>query len=501
MSTRPARPLRPPPGWRRRAESQWFRLQARLEGDAADRALPWVAAGILFVLFFTLAEARVRSLDAGPDLAAAAQGAWLIGHGHAPELSVTGSNLLAQHLPIGIYPIAYLTRLLPTIPTLLALQAAGLACGVVPLWRIARRIAELRVGAALALAVAYGASPTLNNLNLADFHFAAVAVAPLLGATYLALRGERWRTFAVVSFAAVVWSAELALVIAGLGVLIALRGDRRRGGITIAAGLLWTVFAVLVLEPRFGSTGFIAPGAFKGYGSNAFSIVGGMLIHPHKVLGDLLAEDNIRLIVGLLAPLLFLPVLAPRYLVPAIPLQVLYLVADVNVRGNGTNEFGLPLTVFAFVAAAFALNRIGRRSIERVVVDRRVLIALTVAAIGFFCTDAVNSPYQRPWKWGREDAADAARHEAVEGIGSTSAVRASGRLLPLMAERRAVFDLGPTPDAATASRGVTRVIVDDQDVHWTPAQEAAFASGLASRDFVVTFDDQGVRVYTSITGS
>ena len=71
---------------------------------------------------------------------------------------------------------------------------------------------------------------------------------------------------------------------------------------------------MLVLEPRFGSTGFIAPGAFRAYGSNAFSIAGGMLIHPNRVLGDLLDEDNVRLIVGLLAPLLFLPVLAPRYL-------------------------------------------------------------------------------------------------------------------------------------------------------------------------------------------
>ena len=67
--------------------------------------------------------------------------------------------------------------------------------------------------------------------------------------------------------------------------------------------------------------GFIAPGAFRAYGSNAFSIAGGMLIHPNRVLGDLLDEDNVRLIIGLLAPLLFLPVLAPRYLIPAMGLD------------------------------------------------------------------------------------------------------------------------------------------------------------------------------------
>jgi uncharacterized membrane protein len=478
-----------------------MRWQARLEAGWADRYGPWIAAGVLAILYFTLAEARVRSLDAGGDLAAAAQGVWLIGHGHSPDLTITGTHLLAQHLPIGMYPVAYLTRVLPAIPTLLALQALGLALGVVPLWAIARRVAGLRVGAAIALTVAYGASPTLNNLNLSDFHPAAIAVAPLLGAIYLALRG-RWRSFAIVSASAVIWSAELGLVIAGIGVLILLQGERRIGTRTIVAGLGWTVVAVLVLEPRFGSTGFIAPGAFKAYGSTAFSIAGGMLIHPHKVVGDLLDEENIRLIVALLAPLLFLPVLAPRYLVPALPLQALYLVADVPVRGNGTNEFGLPLTVFAFVAATFALARMGRRSIERVVVDRRVLIALAVAAIGFFCTDALNSPYQRPWKWGREDAADHARHEVADAIPQSTAVRSSATVLPLLAERSNVYALGAAPDAVAATRnGVDRVVVTRQDVSWSTDQWRDFASGMGREQFVLTFESEGVKVYTRLSSA
>ncbi len=434
MSTRPR------PDWRRRVESQWLRWGARLESEWTDRYFPWIAGAVLFFLYLSLAEARVRSVDVGPDLAAAAQGAWLIAHGHAPDLTVTGTNLLAQHLPVGMYPIGWMTRVLPTIPTLLALQAAGLAFGVVPLWRIARRVADLRAGAALALIVAYGASPTINNLNLADFHPSAVAVAPLLAATYAALR-KQWGVFFLWSVATLIWSAELGLVIAGIGLLVAILGDRGAGVLIIIFGLAWAIIAVLVLEPRFGSTGFIAPGAFRAYGSNAFSIAGGMLIHPNKVLGDLFEEDNVRLIIGLLAPLLFLPVLAPRFLIPAMGLTALFLVADVDVRGNGTNEFGLPLTVFAFVAAAFALNRMGRPSIDKILVDRRVLIALSVAAIGFFCIDAVNSPYQRPWDWGRQDATDAARHDAVELVGETTAVRASPNILPLVAERGAVYPL------------------------------------------------------------
>jgi uncharacterized membrane protein len=288
-------------------------------------------------------------------------------------------------------------------------------------------------------------------------------------------------------------------VVAGLGVLIIFMGDRKIGTIAIVAGLAWTVIAVLVLEPRYGSTGFIAPGAFKAYGSTAFSIVGGMIVHPHKVLGDLLDAENIRLIVALLAPLLFLPVLAPRFLVPALGLEALYLIADVPVRGNGTNEFGLPLTIFAFVAAIFALNRMGRRSIERVVVDRRVLVALAVAAIGFFCTDALNSPYQRPWTWGREDSSDLSRHQVANALPQATRVRASPTMLPLLAERPAVYALSTTPDAHAAADGVNRVVVTDQDVQWNADEWQEFRGGMSRELFVLTYDRDGVRVYTRLS--
>jgi uncharacterized membrane protein len=476
-----------------------MRWQARLDSDWADRFLPWIGAGLLSLIFFVLAEAKVRSGDASPSLAAAAQGAWLIAHFKAPHLTLTDTHLLAQHLPLGFYPVGWATRFLPTVPTLLGLQAVSLGVGVVPLWRIARDIALLRAGATVALCAAYGLSPTLNNLDLSGFHPAAVAVSPLLGATYLALTGK-WRTFAIVSATAVVWSAELGLVIAGLGLLVFLQGERKVGRRTIIAGLAWTIVAVLVIEPRYGSTGFISPGAFRAYGDNAFSILFGMAGHPFKLLGDLFAEDNVRLIVGLLAPLLFLPVLAPRYLLPAIPLQVLYLVADVPVRGTGTNEYGLPLTVFAFVAATFALQRMGRRSIERVLVDRRVLSALAVGAVGFFLLDAANSPYQRPWEWGRQDATDHSREHAADLALPNDRVRVSASMVVLLAERTILYPLGSAPDATLALDGVNRVVIDGADVAWSTTDWLSFGAGMQSHGYRLQMAENGVRVYSAASG-
>jgi hypothetical protein len=136
-----------------------------------------------------------------------------------------------------------------------------------------------------------------------------------------------------------------------------------------------------------------------------------------------------------------------------------------------------------------------------VVVDRRVLIALTVAAIGFFCIDATNSPYQRPWKWGREDASDQARHEVADSLSETAAVRSSASVLPLLAERTKVYALDTEPNPSSAVVGVDFVIVTDQDVSWTTDQWKAFSNGMSLRLFVLTYDRQGVRVYTLLSAA
>ncbi|MGI8663638.1 MAG: DUF2079 domain-containing protein [Acidimicrobiales bacterium] len=471
-----------------------MRWQARFEGEAADRYLPYLIAVVLFVVWFTLALARERGLGAGTDLAGALQSRWLILHGHSPNSTITGSHLLAQHLPLGFYPLAWLTRVLPAVPTLLGVQSLSLAAGVVPLWRMGRRLAELRVGAVLAIIAAYALSPTLNDLNLADFHAGVVAVAPLLTATYLALR-SRWVGFALASVIAMLWSAELGLVVAGLGAVLWTRGERRMGTRAIAFGFGWTFASVVVLEPRYGSTGFIAPGAFQRYGTNAFSIGFGMLIHPIRVAVDLLAEGNVRLLVVLLAPLLFLPVLAPRLLAPALPLQALYLIADVRPRAV---DIALPLTVFAFVAATFALNRLGRRGVERVLVDRRVLIALVVAALGFFATEADSSPYRHPWEWAHQDAGDHARRDAADAVGAGVSVRAVRSVLPIVAERRVAYELTAGTSARDASDGVDRIVTDTAALEWSAADVLRFATDVTALGFRVTFRQEGVTVYARV---
>src|SRR5262245_33674117 len=125
MSERRELPLR------RRLDLLTLRLQGRLDSAGADRVLPWAFAFVLFLVLAGIALARAHGVEEGADLGTYTQGAWLITRGDPPFLTITGTHLLAEQAGFSFYPVAGLTSFLPAIPTLLIVQAALLAVGVV----------------------------------------------------------------------------------------------------------------------------------------------------------------------------------------------------------------------------------------------------------------------------------------------------------------------------------------------------------------------------------
>jgi hypothetical protein len=448
-------------GRRRNSRLDWvlLRWQARLDARWADRVVPWAVAGLLFVVLFTAALGRAHRLDAGADLARAIQAAWFLGDGSSPEVTIGEDvNYFALQFPVAFIPIAAVVRFLPAAGTLLALQSASLALGVVPLWHLARKVAQLRVGAAAALVLVYGLHPALADLALGDFHTTTMAMTPLMVAAYAAERC-RWARFGAFSAAAVACSSELGIVVATMGLLLVLRGDRRPGGLAIAGGLGWTTAALLAVQGPLG-TGLVGAGAFTDYGDTALEVLIEVLRNPLRPIGDLLVEENVQVVVAILAPLLFLPVLALRRLMGALPLQALYLIGDVPVTGPAGGGRTVPLLAFAFVAAPFALARLGRQSIERVNVDRRLLTLLAVAGIAAAVAASPLGPFGDAFA--RSRPGDADLRAALEAVPDEVAVRAPEALSPELAERHRVEILEPgevDPTAMTA--GVGAVVVDE----------------------------------------
>jgi uncharacterized membrane protein len=323
-----------------------------------------------------------------------------------------------------------------------------------------------------------------------------LAVPGLLCAFYFA-ETDRWRWFAVFSIIVVLCRADLGLVILGMGLLFALEGKRRKGLIVVVLAAGYTIFAITVIQPDFGNGTFPHLNAFREFGDSPGSVAWGMLIHPFDILGRLTSEQNFNLLVTLLAPVVFLPVLAPRYLLPVVPLQVLYMVADVP-REAVFGQQTVAITAFVFIASAFALSRIGRLGVEKINVDRRVLAALLLAGTVFFIRDAASSPYREPWDWGGQDMADGARIDAEEQIPSDAAVRATPSMLQLLAERERLYvlDTSETLGANEATEGVDFVAIDDRAITgWSANDRQEFFEGMAGEGFRVTVNDQGIVVF------
>jgi uncharacterized membrane protein len=303
--------------------------------------------------------------------------------------------------------------------------------------------------------------------------------------------------------------ADLALCVAGFGILLLLEGRRKAGLASILLGAAYTLLAVMVVQPHFGDGGYAHIDSFATYGDTPVEVGWGLLTSPLQVLEDLTVEQNFTLIVFLLAPVFFLPVLAPRYLLPVVPLELLYLIADVEMEST-FREQTVAITAFVFVATAFALAKIGRQGVERVIVDRRVLGALVLVSTVFFVRDAASSPYRHPWAWGGRDSSDQARLDAVDLIGDDQSVRASPALVPLLAERSWVYVLDTTgrPDVRTAistssdgeaagsGEPVDAVILDHEAApDWSENEHRVFREGLVRQGYERTFAEEGVEVY------
>ncbi|MGN6696401.1 MAG: DUF2079 domain-containing protein [Aquihabitans sp.] len=497
---------------RRRWRRSVLRFQGRLDGDAADRVLPWTFAIGAFALLLALDAAALRSLEGGSGLGPWLQAAWRREHGGAGA-PLGGVDPARGAWSLIAEPILWIGRFVPPVAAFAVVQAAAIAIGIVPLWRLAREEARLRVGASTVIVTAYVLAPTLHRANLAAFHPETIAL-PLLLWAYLASRRRHWKTYAVLVVLVLACGASLGVTVAGLGLVLLLTGDRRPGWITALAGVIWSVIAVLVVQPDLPDGPLTPAGEFVARATGPLAVIPELVAHPISRGGELLSEPAVLFLVLVLAPLLFLPMVAPRKLSGALPCLALAMIADAAVqdaaqRGvislSPAGAHVAPALAFVFIALVFALERIGTPSVTRVNVDRRVLLALLAGATLFFVTEAPTSPYRQPWAWGSQDVVDGARLEAADRIGPSGSVAVSPSSTALVADRAHVIELPLDAENLTDRllegriSQVRWILLDTNGTdpatrraYWRTADLRRVLAVLGEQGYAVTYSAQGV---------
>jgi uncharacterized membrane protein len=294
------------------------------------------------------------------DLGYYVQLAWNLSRGAGAYVSLPEMHAWGDHFSPIMYLLVPVFRLAPGPIPLLVVQSAALALGALAVFGIAaRRLGDERPAAAFA--VLYLVHPSLHGINVRDFHSAALAIPLLLAAIYFAEAERPW-LFAISVLLALATREDAAVPVVGLGIWLALSKRRPLWGAVTAAG----AFALLLVDtrwlmPYFRGAPYPHLGRYAYLGSSVTGIVAAVLLHPFRVLAGLVTGRRLVYLGALLAPLAFLPLLAPGVLVASAPSLMENLLGQDKVLFDYRTQYQSFVLPFLFAAAIAGYDRLALR--------------------------------------------------------------------------------------------------------------------------------------------
>jgi len=384
---------------------------------------------------------QTHALDAGQF----AQIVWSIAHGDGPWMTLPAMHAWGDHFSPILYLLVPLAWLGPIAPALLIVQTLSLAAGGLAVFAFARRqLGDDRLAAGLALL--YLVNPSLHGINLRDVHVQAFAV-PLLMAAALAFDTRRWGWCALAVLLVLACREDGAVAVVGFAAWLALARRRWALGSAVAVGaVLLLAFDTRVLIPHYRGEAYTH--LVKRYvhlGDSVGDVLVTLAVRPWRWVPVVLQPPKLVYLLAILAPLGFLPVLAPMAAASALPGLAVNLLTFDRVLFNYRSQyqaFVLPfLTLAAVEGCARLQERWTRRTHDRppgwrdrlspgAVLVAALLISLALTA------RTVNDLAVSRWRLGPEQRAVRA---LLRFIPPGVAVGVNERLVPHLAERHEVY--------------------------------------------------------------
>ncbi len=435
--------------WTRPAEARWVR---------------GTALGMAVVLALLSVTRHRLYLSGGFDLGFYIHNSWQIAHGRWNG-SLGGYHVLADHLSPVLIPLGVVMLLPGSTVLVLVGQAAVVGWGVLPAFRLGDRLAG-RLGGELAV-VWYATSATLWFATLFDFHPSVAAVPVLLQLCLLVERSAGLGTIVAAELVLVLLREDVAL----LGALVILAGavqHRRRDLLVLFAVAASIPVGYVALGTRLFGPGYTYALRYGSFGQTPGAMITGLPSHLGLVFQRLTDGWAIGAYVGILAPMLFLPLAGWRRSWPGLGLMVVNLLADSEPVRSINFQYYAPALPFLVWGALHALRGVLQRpgAPSRVIRTAAIAIAATVfISIGPPLGDPDASATFRGIFSARDRTAlDAVIAHTPDGV----EVAASETLVAHLARRERIYSL-PTPLICTVGLiGLNRfrpdyVVVDTTD--------------------------------------
>ena len=410
----------------------------------AGRAVGVGVAVYVILMGFIVVTRHVALRTHAFDLGQYLQIIWNIAQEHGPASTIVPTyvgpdrmHAWGDHFSPIFYALAPLQWLAPGAVSVLLAQTVGLAAGAIALFAFARgRIGD---GSAAAFALLYLANPSLQGINIRDIHPAAFVI-PLIIAAAWAFDTGRYGWCASALVATLACREDAAVAVVGFAVWLALA----RGRWLLAGGIAVVATAVLAVDiawlmPSFLGDRYSHLYRYQHLGGSFGDILVTIALRPWRWIGIVLTPAKLVYLGAMLAPLAFLPLLAPRALAAVVPGIAMNLLSVdhklINYQAQ-YQAFVLPFLVLAAVEGYARLREIigERRFFGRHGAASALGAAFVLSTI--LTSRIVNDLGITFWRLG---PVQHAAYTLMAGIPRDAPVAAYERLVPHLATRRDVW--------------------------------------------------------------
>jgi uncharacterized membrane protein len=341
-----------------------------------------------------------------------------------------GGSFFGVHFSPILFLLLPFYAVYPHVENLLVMQTAILAVGAFPVYWMVRDKISKRVASLIALI--YLLYPPLIMLNLNDFHIQAFTSTFFLFSVYY-LEQEKWPHFFTFMLLAI-FTIEFAPII---GVFVAFYAfilyrrkkltNGRKTSIYIAvAALLAILFLIIALQTKavFNNTTSPISTTFKNLFENPVGV-------PYEISVDL--ASKIFYIIGFLAPLAFLPLLAPEALIMTLPWIGLSFISPYAPYHSVFYQYTAFVIPFVMVALPKGIEHLNLRQGKKIV--PLLALATIISLIYLPLTPGAPWNYQLPVPNDNSEM----RHDIISLIPLNASVLTENDMFPHLSGRSNVY--------------------------------------------------------------
>lgn len=381
------------------------------------------------------------------DLALYARQAWGLVHGDYYD-PIVDVPFLGSHVALVLWPLGLLGKVFGTVPILIIAQAFALAFAALPIARIgARRFGDRGAWIGAAAWLLY---PNIGHVASYEFHPGSIGVFAIAVALD-ALDAGKPRAFAIASFALMLCRADFAMLgaLLGIGAMLWTRPRplvwKQTGAIVCIASVGYLAVQFLVLKRLYPAGSSSLDLHFPQWGGSPFGVFSTLTHDPAVVRDHFLQPSKLWYLPKVLLPVALLPLLAPRWLLFAVPFLAINLLSSFPTTSQFYSHYLTPAIPAIIVAALDGLARF------MLLVEaprlRQAALAVVLTCLSFASWSNGGLPWSRDFD-AAAFVADSFTHEArrtVSAIAPLGSVQAPDPLLPHLAERSELYRSTP-PD-------------------------------------------------------